>query len=205
MPVTPKHIEKIYFHFRKAQADHFSRGFRMPKDFEKHFDTKFAEQNKKALIKITGWFLTKWQNIEPYDYFRCGFELHDKNFSYMKFFHEKILMLYKTRDQNKKRKVKITKQGLVNSAKFVKKYMNDYSINSLYDYIGTSEGNQKIAVEHYLANLIDASFFVYLLNKGMKLTDHERGLVPYIGTNYRRIMIELKEMKAFVKKLEGKL
>ena len=114
-------------------------------------------------------------------------------------------MLYKTRDQNKKRKVKITKQGLVNSAKFVKKYMNDYSINSLYDYIGMSEGNQKIAVEHYLANLIDASFFVFLLNKGMKLTDHERGIVPYIGTNYRRIMIELKEMKAFVKKLEGKL
>ena len=61
MPVTTDHIENTYFQFRKAQADYNDRGFRMPKDFEKHFNTKFKEPNKKKLIKITGFFLTKWE------------------------------------------------------------------------------------------------------------------------------------------------
>jgi len=83
MSITEDHIEKIYIKFREAQADYFSRGYRLPKNFKNHFNNKFKEQNKKKLIKITGFFLTKWQNIDPYLYFRCGFDLFGKNFSFV--------------------------------------------------------------------------------------------------------------------------
>lgn len=205
MPVTSEHIEKIYHSFRKAQADHFNRGYRMPKDFEKHFNTKFKEQNKKALIKITGWFLTKWQMIDPYRYFKCGFELHDKRFTYTKFFKEKILLLYKTRDKIEKREVQITKKNILESAKFVKSFMNAYSITNLDEYISLRVGNQRLAVEHYLKNKIDATFLVFLIRKGMILTDTERSIIPYVQKNYRKIIFGLNDIEDFVKKLGEKL
>ncbi len=204
MPVNIDHIRETYHAFRKAQADFNNRGYRMPKDFEKHFNEKLAEQNKKKLIKITGWFITKWQNIDPYTYFKCGFDLHGKNFTYMKFFHEKILLLYKTRDKNEKREVRITKQNLINSAKFVKKWM-DKNNATLDEYIRTREGNQRIAVDHYLKNKIDATFLVYLMQRGMFLTDTERSVIPYVQKNYRKITFGLNDIKDFVKKLGEKL
>lgn len=204
MPVTVEHIESVYAAFRKAQADYHNRGYRLPKDFEKHFNTKFKEVNKKKLIKITGWFLTKWQNIDPYNYFKCGFELYEKNFTYAKFFKEKILLLYKTRDKNKKREVRITKKGLVDSAMFVKKWMSDNQA-SLDDYIHAREGQQKLAVDHYLKDKIDASFFVYLMRRGMILTDNDRSVIPYIQTNFRKITFALNEIRDFTKKLGDRL
>ena len=68
-------IENIYYCFRKAQADFNNRGFRMPNDFEKFFYSKFGKPNREALNKITGRFLTMWQNIDPEKYFLCGFEM----------------------------------------------------------------------------------------------------------------------------------
>jgi hypothetical protein len=206
MSVTIEHIEKIYFQFRKAQSDHFGRGFRMPKSFEQHFNNRFKEQNKKKLIKITGWFLTKWQSIDPYTYFRCGFDLFDKRFSYMKFFHEKIILLYINRDKNKKREIRVTKQALVDSAFFVKKYIKAKGFSNLDDYIHYRKGNRKIAVEHYLKNKIDASFFVFLLGKGMLLTDSERCDIPYIQTNFRKLKFNLEDIRRdFLKKLGDKI
>lgn len=204
MPVTVDHIKDVYLEFRKAQAHFSNRGYRMPKDFEDHFNNKFREQNKKSLIKITGWFLTKWGNIDPYEYFLCGFQLYDKRFSYHKFFKDKIILLYKTKDKNRKREVRITKKALVESASFVKKWMvnNNTTIN---DYISNREGNRKLAVKHYLNNKIDAAFFVFLMRKGMLLTDTDRSLIPYIQKNYRKIMFGLEDIKDFITKLEGKL
>lgn len=203
MPVTTDHIELIYKQFRKAQADFNNRGYRMPKDFEAHFNEKMSEQNKKALIKITGWFLTKWQNINPYKYFMCGFELN-KNLSYTKFFNEKILLLYTTRDKNLKRDIRITKQGLIKSAGFVKKWMNENN-STLNDYMNTREGHQKLAVDHYLKGNIDAPFFVFLLRKGMILTDNERSCIPYIQAKFRKITFALNDIQDFLKKLGEKL
>jgi len=198
-------IKNIYFQFRKAQADFNNRGFRMPKDFEEHFKKKLAPINQKNLIKITNWFNTKWSNIDPYLYFKCGFDLYNKNFTYVKFFNEKILMLYKTKDKNEKRQVRVTKEKLIESAKFVKQYMRDNEILSLQEYIDTNDGNQKLAVSHYLKNNIDASFFVFLIKKGMKLSDTDRSFIPYISANYRNINVMLNEMKSFLSKIEKRL
>ena len=195
-------IEKIYFQFRKAQAAYNNRGFRMPKNFEDHFKKKLTEVNQKKLINITNWFNTKWSNIDPYTYFECGFVLHKKSFTYVKFFNEKVLKLYVQRDKNKKREAKVTKEKLIESAKFLKNYMRKNEISTLQEYIDTQDGNQKIAVSHYLKNHIDASFFVFLLKKGMVLNDIDRGLIPYVSKNYRNINIMLIDMKEFVDKIE---
>jgi hypothetical protein len=196
-------IENIYYKFRKAQASYNNRGFRMPKDFEKHFKTKLSTVNQKKLTKLTNWFNTKWNNIDPDLYFTCGFDLYKKRFSYIKFFEEKILLLYIQRDKNTKREARVTKEKLIESAKFIKKYMRDNEILSLQEYMDTNDGNQKLAVSHYLKNNIDASFFVFLLKKGMKLTDMDRSYIPYISKNYRNINIMLIDMKSFLSKIEG--
>jgi hypothetical protein len=204
MPVTVDHIESVYRAFRKAQADYHNRGYRMPKDFETHFNTKFKETNKKILIKITGWFLTKWQNVDPYEYFKCGFELYENRFTYVKFFKEKILLLYKTRDKNKKREVRITKEGLVKSAMFIKKWMDENN-STLEMYMHERIGEQKLAVDHYLKDKIDASFFVYLMRRGMILSDNDRACIPYIHANFRKISFALNDIRDFTKKLGDKL
>lgn len=203
MPVNIEEIQNVYFAFRKSQADYKGRGFRMPKDFESHLE-KMKEINRKRLIKITGFFLTKWSNIDPYTYFTCGFELY-KSFSYYSFLNKKIIELYIRKDTNKKREVNITKKGLVDSAKFVKNYMADNDINSIEDYIRKSNGYHRLAVDHYMKNKIDSSFFVLLIRKGLILTDNERSLIPYISINFRKIVEELKEISSFVKELEKKI
>lgn len=204
MSVKIEYIEQIYINFREAQADYNNRGFRLPKNFEDHFNKKFKEQNKKALIKISGWFLTKWSNINPYDYFICGFELFKKGFTYTRFFDDKIILLYKTRDKNKKREVHITKKRLVESALYVKKWIEKNNID-LYKYMSIRDGYQKIVIKHYLENKIDATFLVFLIQKGMLLNDIERSMIPYVQVNYRKIIFGLNEIKDFMRKLEEKI
>jgi len=196
-------IKETYYQFRKAQADFNNRGFRMPKDFEAHFKKKLSIVNQKKLAKATNWFNTKWSNIDPYVYFTCGFELYKKRFSYIKFFEEKILLLYIQRDKNEKRQIRVQKEKLIASAKFVKKYMRDNDMRTLNEYIDTNDGNQKLAVTHYLKNEIDASFFVFLLKKGMKLTDIDRSFIPYVSKHYRTINVMLVDIKSFLSKIEA--
>lgn len=200
-----ENIEKIYFQFRKAQADFNNRGFRMPKDFETHFRKKLSTVNQEKLNKITGWFNTKWSNIDPYTYFRCGFDLYKGRFSYVKFFNEKIFLLYVQRDKIGKREVRVNKTKLIESAKFLKKYMTENEIYTLQEYIDTSDGNRRLAVTHYLQNKIDASFFVFLIKKGMKLTDEDRGFIPYVSKHYRNINVMLNELRSFLLKIEERL
>jgi len=195
-------IEQIYYQFRKAQADYNNRGFRMPKNFEDHFKKKLSAINQKKLVKATNWFNTKWNNIDPYIYFTCGFEIYKKRFSYIKFFEEKILLLYIQRDKNEKRQIRVTKEKLIASAKFIKKYMRDNDISTLKEYMDTNDGNQKLAVSHYLKNEIDSSFFVFLLKMGMRLTDIDRSFIPYISKHYRVINVMLVDIKPFLNKIE---
>lgn len=53
MAVSLDKIKYIYECFRKAQAFSKSRGYRLPKDFEKHFNEKMAKRHKEILIKIS--------------------------------------------------------------------------------------------------------------------------------------------------------
>jgi hypothetical protein len=78
-------------------------------------------------------------------------------------------------------------------------------MQTLYDYINAREGHLRMAVDHYLKNQIDASFFVFLIGKGMILTDMDRSQIPYIQQKFRKIQFGLNDIRDFIKKLEGRL
>lgn len=199
-------VEKIYYYFRKAQSEFNNRGFRMPKDFQNFLKNTLSKVNRQKLIKLTNRFNTRWNNIDPYKYFQCGFSLYKKNFSYIKFLEEKILKLYITRDKIEKRKIIAEKEKLIETAKFIKKYLNKNEIK-LRDYIHKyDKDNKRIILDHYVKGKIDNFFFIWLMKyKGLSLTDTEKAYIPYLSENYRKISMELKNVLSFLKKLESKL
>lgn len=196
-------IRHIYIQFRKAQAEKMGRGYRIPKDFDAHLN-KMKEQNRKKLISITKFFLTKWENIDPYEYFKCGFSLW-KNFSYIKFLDEKVMKHYISRDKMKKRETRLFKKSIIGSTSYVKNWMRENNIYSLNDYINLSDGEIKVAVRHYVKGKIDNGFFVFLLTKGLTLNNNEFNYVPYIKKNYRKMKNNILKLSKFMKKVEEKL
>jgi len=186
----------IYIEFRRAQSSASNRGFRIPKDFEAHLNKKMPKKNREALILATNFFNTKWMNVNPYNYFECGFELL-KSFTYIQFFDQRVMNLYKTKDKNHKREMEIDKDDLKGSIEFVKNWISKYEddILDLRGYCSLREGGRSKVVDHYLQNKVDKYFVVYMINKGyLRLTDEDRALIPYIVDQYRECLIKLKEM-----------
>jgi hypothetical protein len=184
-------IREIYKNFRKAQASYNNRGYRLPKNFETHFNTKLSDKNREILSLTTKYFLTKWRNINQFEYFLCGFELY-KGFSYHQFFDQKVMTLYITKDKNKKRKLKMVSADLQKSKNFVLNYIKENNIKSLKAYGQMKEGEVSLPVQHFTHNFIDKFFLVKLINKGIVvLTDSDRIQVPYIIDQYREIQEEM--------------
>lgn len=201
-----KDIEFVYFKFRKMSAEFNNRGYRLPKDFEKFLYSRMSEPNRKNLIKITKNFITKWERIDIEQYFRVGFKLFGKNFSYAKFLDEKIMISYKNIDKNIKRDLNENKKKFTNSIKYVIMYMKEKNIN-FDEYCSKKvEGEISLVINHYIKNYVDKIFIAWLIKKGFfYLNDNEKCLVPYIIDNYRDMYVKLDEMKEFTKKIEKKL
>jgi hypothetical protein len=194
--------EDIYYYFRKAQAEKNNRGFRMPKDFNKHLETKFSKKNRESLQIATNYFNTKWNNIDPFKFMECGFELF-KTFSYVNFFDQRVINLYKQKDKNIKRESKLSKTKIKNSMLFVKNYIKENNIKNINIYCIMKNGHINIAIEHYLNNYIDKFFIVWLIKKKLlKLDDNNMALIPYINDHYRKILPKLDEINDFLLKLE---
>jgi len=194
-------MEDVYFEFRRAQAQRNNRGFRMPKDFEKHINTKMSAKNRDALELSTKYFNTKWKNVNIFRYMECGFEIL-KTFSYTKFFDPRVMNLYVQRDKNLKRDMKICKSSMGSSLKFIKEYIKDNEIPSVSRYCMLKNGYINIIVEHYLNNYVDKFFIVWLMKIGvLNLDDDNLALVPYISEQYREIVVKLDEASEFLKKL----
>lgn len=193
--------EHVYYLFRKAQAESKNKGFRMPKDFEKHLNNRFTEKNRESLITVTKWFNTKWNNIDIYRFMKCGFKLF-KTFSYIKFLDERVINLYIVRDKNLKREINLNKKEIMESVKYVKKYMKENNILILRDYCNKKDENNKIVIKHYLLNKIDKFLFVYLIRNGiLELNDTDRSYIPYIISQYREILSEIEILKEFFVKI----
>lgn len=197
--------EDIYVCFRKAQAEANNRGYRIPKDFEKHLNERMSDKNKNTLILVTSWFLTKWKEIDPFMYFQCGFELY-KTFTYANFTDPKIVMLYIQKDKNIKRYNRLSKKRIINSLKFIKGYIADNGILSFNIYCMTYQSNRSLPVTHYLENKIDKFFMVWMIKEKMVLlTDDERSIMPYIVESYRQIVDKLDNIKNFLIEVRKKL
>ena len=107
-------IEFVYVKFRKMSSEFSNKPYKLPKNFESHLFNRMSENNRENLIKVTKNFITKWERIDIEQYFRVGFRLFGKNFSYNKFLNEKIMNLYKDLDKN----IKIDMNN--NKKKFIK-------------------------------------------------------------------------------------
>lgn len=195
----------IYYNFRKAQSESKGRGFRMPKDFDKHLENKFSQKNREALVLATQYFNTKWTNVNPYRYMQCGFEMF-KTFSYVKFFDPRIMRLYVQKDKNIKREMNVNKKGIIDSVKFIKGYMKENKVFMLRDYLEMKDGYKKLIVTHYVQGYIDKYLLVWLVKTGkLILTDDDRACMTYIVHQYREIGDKLQEINGFMRKVGEKL
>jgi hypothetical protein len=203
-----KDVEFVYFKFRKASAEFHNRGYRLPKDFESFLYNRMSKSNREKLIKLTKNFITKWERIDIEQYFRVGFKLFGKNFSYIKFLDDRIITLYKDIDKNLKRDLSDNKKKFTNSAKYVIKYIksNNLSLEKYCVQKWREKGKVSLVINHYIHNYIDKIFVVWLIKKGyFYLNDDEKPLVPYIVDNYRDLYVKLDEMNGFIDKIERKM
>ncbi len=199
-----KDIEFVYYKFRKTSSEFNNRPYKLPKDFKSHLYKRMSKPNRDKLIKITKNFITKWERIDIEQYFRVGFKIFGKNFSYAKFLDSKIIDQYKVLDKNLKRDLSNNKKKFTNSVKFVKMYLSENGIDIL-KYCNKVDGDISLVVRHYMNNYIDKIFIVWLIKKGyFYLSDDEKMLVPYIVDNYRDLFVKLDEMGDFLKKVERK-
>jgi len=197
--------EDIYYFFRKAQSESKGRGFRLPKDFESHLQNRFTVKNRESLIMVTGFFNTKWENVDPFRYFQCGFELL-KTFSYINFFDPRVMRLYIQKDKNIKRELSNCKREITNSVVFVKKYMKNNNIITFNDYTQITNGNRSIIVKHYTQNKVSKFFVVWMIVLGkISLSDNDVAWIPYISDQYREIRVKLDEIGPFLRKIQRKL
>jgi len=195
----------IYYNFRKAQSESKGRGFRMPKDFDAHLEKKFSKKNREALLLATQYFNTKWTNVNPYRYMQCGFEMF-KTFSYLKFFDPRIMRLYVQKDKNIKREMNVNKKAIVESVKFIKRFMKENNIHMLRNYLQMKNGHKKVIVDHYVHGSIDKYLLVWLVKTGkLVLNDDDRACMTYIVHQYREIGEKLQEINGFMRKVGEKL
>lgn len=193
-------IQNVYTAFRKAQSISKGRGYRLPKDWDKHL-AKMNPTTRTALDLVNNNFNTRWKEIDPQQYFECGFELLS-SFSYHNFMNPKIIKLYIQKDKNIKRRAELNKKTVTESAKWVRRYIREHEIRSFHVYCMTKVHGISLPVKHYMENKIDPFFLMWLIKDRMIwLSDNEEVMIPYIMENYRKNIIRLEEIQIFLKKL----
>ena len=198
--------QDVYVAFRKAQANAKNRGYRLPKDWDA-FYKKMSLKNRNALTQITHWFNTRWRGINAEKYFDCGFELYGNSFSYHKFAERPIINLYVQKDKARKRDMRLNKESITESAKWVMNYIKEADIPTFFVYCNSRVANRLLPIEHYLKNKVDGIFLTWLIKDKMVgvLTDDERAMIPYVLENYRENVIKLEQIQDFLRKLREKL
>jgi len=201
-------IEDIYVTFRQAQARALSRPYRIPKDLSGHI-LKMPDKHRDNLEKITQHFNTVYHNIVPEKYFDCGFQLHSKRFSYNKFFDDKTMKLYITKDKNAKRDVELSKKNIIKSLKFVIKWIGDRrnkNISLLVQYSSMYDGNTYAPLKHYMQLKIDKYFFVWLMKERLiTIQDYMKLDIPIIVDNYRNLSYDLATIDGFLIDVKKKI
>ena len=165
------------------------------------FKTIKGQKTVKSLPKLkhieeiqilTDRFNTKWSNINPYDYFKCGLKLW-KTFSYSKFLNESIINEYIKQDKRKKRK-DVQKEDIERSFSYLK-YIGVKSLNDTKNYTDA-------IIFEYLNNNIDKVLLSYLLfNKYMPSDDISRRYASHIFNNKSEMEAYVKRYSRYIKKL----
>jgi len=181
--------QDIYNIFRRCQGKTRNSGYRLPKNWEEHYNNKMSKENKEQLDKLTLFLNTKWNNIDPERYLSLGFELYGMRFTYRKFLDRKVLLHYIQQDKLTKREVGMVQEEIKSSVSFVKQYINGSSRGSkLLRYCNEKDGMFGVPVKHYLNNKITKSFMIILIWYGYYTpTQEELNLMPYVNAHYREV------------------
>lgn len=197
----------IYCIFRKVQ----SKGvYRLPKDWNKHFNNKFGDKQKDCLQKITDYFNTKWQNINPDRYFEVGFQIF-KNFNYNQFFDKKIIEMYKRFDKLEKRNIEVNKKNIIENVKYVLTQVEECDKLKIWGplkyYCRIRDSNYiSKPINDYINNYISTVFLTWIIYERMfTLNDIEISIIPYVIENYRDVVAQLRDMEDFLFKLKYKI
>jgi hypothetical protein len=191
--------------YQTAKANHKKTGFRKPKDWIKHFSEKLPVKTQDTLTRTAKYFTTVWGDIDIVKYFECGFDLFDK-FSYHNFFDKKIMLLYIQRDKIKKNEYIDMKKALVNSCKYVKKYLMEKSVsNDLKSYCLLIEDNRPVIIGHYLKNHVDGYFLTWMIAEKLFQPYEFVCLTPFLTKNYRDFFQKLNDERVFLEKLKEKM
>lgn len=201
-------IDDIYVKYRQAQARYHNRPYVIPKNLNDFF----KKMNKKSYYKLellTKKFNTAFRYINPDIYFDCGFSLYKRGFTYHRFLDEKVINLYIIKDKNIKRDITISKRGIINSIKFITKWIGEKrnkKISLLLQYSSMYDNNRLAPIIHYNMNKIDKYFFVWLIRDGyIKLSDEMKNEIPIIINNYRNLIFDLTSIDSFLSTVEKKI
>ena len=194
-------IFNTYYCFRFAQSEFLNRPYRLPKDFKSFLFNRMKAPSRECLIDITKCFFTKWERIDKKDYFRCGFKIMGKGFTYHRFFDKRIIEQYIQIDRAIKRDMTHNKGKFVESVKFVKKFLKENKL-TLLEYCNKKIDGYFLPVRHYIENDIDKIFLAWLIKKGYYvLSDYDRSILPYVVDNYREMYVKLEKMNSFIRKI----
>jgi hypothetical protein len=179
----------IYKIFRKCQGDAKGSGYRLPKDWDAHYKNKMTSENRLCLDTVTGFFNTKWQNIDPETYFTLGFEIFGMRFTYRKFLDRKTMLHYIQKDKMEKREIGLVQEDIKSSVDFVKRYVNGQAVGSkIIQYCSMKDGMMGLPVKHYLENKITKTFMVFLMWYGFYTPNEEElNKMPYVTAHYRDV------------------
>lgn len=197
----------IYSTFLKVQANHYNRGYRLPKDWDKHWNEKLSKSKKESLQTITDFFNTKWADISPELYFEAGFSTF-KRFEYKYFIDRRVIKTYIRKDKEKKRNIEVTKKSLVDSTKYVLSKISSAEFSDPLRYYCSIQYNKMMRqpIKDYIDNNISGGFIIFLMSEKILMpTDEEMGLMPYITENYREVLSILREMRLFTIELRKKI
>lgn len=201
-------VNDIYIKFRQSQARYHNRPYVIPNDIDT-FLKNMTPKHFERMDTLTKLFNTAYRNVDPDKYFDCGFQLYKNFFSYNRFLNEKILNLYIIRDKNLKRDVHLSKKSIVNSLKFVVKWIGDKrnkNISLLVQYSSMYDDNITAPIKHYNMMKIDKYFLVWLIKEKYFIpSDLMKNDIPIITDNFRELSYDLLNIKDFLDDVKDKL
>lgn len=182
-------VNKLYNEFKRVE------GIIKGKPLKDNYPIGRLSKDSISILQILeARFNTIWQNINPYIYFKCGFELW-KTFSLKKALNEKIINLYIRKDKRYKRIEGFLEKNILDSLDFIKK-----TSNGIVSYAGQKEGFLSKAIIDYNKNKIDKYLLAYLIYKGfLKPTTEEEELCSYVICQYSDLVKDMDKVEFVIK------
>lgn len=180
-------IENVYIKFNEARVSRQNKKFHLPKNWE----SKLSDDQIDIFTKISGYFLTKWSNIDIGRYMECGFELY-KRFTYKDILRPDIIKHYIETDKISKRRVKISFKRIDNSFRYIEKDLRSFCV--------LHNGAKSVIIEYYLTNKIDTLVLVYCLyHKYLIPTQDEKEMLYNIYSRYSELIKKMFEVEDYIK------